>query len=70
MDGWKAGEVVGIISATVFALTVVYLYGYQTAAHLNLFEYLSVNDYFRLAVGWLAPVALSWLIGVLIEAAM
>jgi len=70
MKDWKVGEVIGLISATAFALTVVYLYGYQMASHHSLFEYLSVNDYFRLAVAWLVPVALGWLTGVLIEAAL
>jgi hypothetical protein len=70
MNGWKAGEVIGFISATAFALTVVYLQGYKTASHLDLFKYLSVNDYFRLAVEWLVPVALLWLVGVAVEAAL
>lgn len=70
MKEWKIGEVIGYVSATAFALTVVYLYGYQTVSHLDVFEYFSVNDYLRLAVRWLAPVVVLWLAGALFEAAL
>ncbi len=70
MKDWKVGEVAAFISATAFALTVVYLYGYKIASGINLFEYLSLDDYFRLAVGWLVPVVLGCVGAVVIEAAL
>lgn len=70
MKDWKVGEIVGFMSATAFALTIVYLYGYSIPSHLDLFEYLSVDDYFRLAVAWLVPVALMWGLSVLMHAAL
>jgi hypothetical protein len=69
MKEWKIGEVIGFISGSAFAFTLVYLYGYDAASHLDVFEYLSLNDYFRLAVGWLTAVVVGWILAGLIVAA-
>jgi len=65
---WKIGEIIGLISATSFGLTVVYVYAYSIPLRFDLLQYLTLNDYLRLAVTWLVPVAMALGAGLLIEA--
>lgn len=66
----KISEALALGSASSFVLTVIYLQGYATTLHVNLFFYFSLNDYFRFAIQWI-PRFLAYLIfGVLIEKAL
>lgn len=67
MRDWKIGEIIGLISATCFGLTVVYVYAYSIPLHFDLLQYLTLNDCLRLAVTWLVPVALALGVGLLLE---
>jgi hypothetical protein len=68
MKDWKVAEVVGFVSATAFALTIVFLYGYSIPLHFIIFKYLTITDYLRLAVVWLVPTAIFWIAAVPFEA--
>lgn len=67
MKGPKLTEIVAGVSASAFALTVIYVLGYSLTLRVNLFLYFGLNDYFRLAAEWLPPVLAGWLVGVLLN---
>ena len=52
-----------ICTATAFALTVTHIYAISIPLTSNLFQYFTLDDYFRHAIQWLAPIVISMGIG-------
>ncbi len=59
----KIAEIVAVVSATAFILTVVYTYGFSNAVDVNLLKYFSINDYIKLSVYWLPKYIFSFGLG-------
>jgi len=67
MNDWKISELVSIVSAGTFLLSLLYVYGYSVELGLNLFLYFQLTDYLRLAIEWLTPLLTVGLIGGLVH---
>lgn len=46
-------EIVALVSAIAFILTVAYIYGFSHGIEVNLLSYFSINDYIKFSVYWL-----------------
>lgn len=67
MGDAKVSELLGLGSTGAFILTIIYLEGYSRALRINLFLYFGLNDYFRLAIEWLPPIIVSYVLGIFID---
>lgn len=56
-------EIVTLVSALAFTLTVAYTYGFSRSIEVNLIRYFSINDYIKLSVYWLPMSMFSSAIG-------
>jgi len=54
----QTSEVVAVVTALSFALTILYLLGFSHVLGVSLFRFFALTDYLRLALVWLPPVAL------------
>ncbi len=59
----KITQIVTLVSAAAFILTVVYTYGFSNAVDVNLLTYFSTNDYIKFSVYWLPKYILSFGLG-------
>lgn len=59
----KITEIVALVSAIAFTLTVAYTYGFSHSMEVNLIRYFSINDYLKLSVSWLPMSIISLGIG-------
>lgn len=55
--------IVAACTAAVFVLTVIHIYAFSIPLNCNLFQYFTLDDYFKLAVQWLVPVSLGMGVG-------
>ena len=59
----KITQIVALVSAAAFILTVAYIYGFSNAIEVNLLTYFSTNDYIKFSVYWLPKYILSFGLG-------
>lgn len=65
MDGQNKlsiAELLGGCTATAFILTIIYIYAFSIPMHWTLFQYFVLDDYLKLAIQWLIPSAVGYLI--------
>lgn len=59
----KITQIVALVSATAFILTVAYIYGFSRSIEVNLLTYFSTNDYIKFSVHWLPRYIVPYGIG-------
>jgi hypothetical protein len=59
----KITQIITLVSAAAFILTVTYIYGFSNAIEVNLLTYFSTNDYIKFSVYWLPKYILSFGLG-------
>jgi hypothetical protein len=59
----KITQIVALVSAIAFILTVVYVYGFSRSIEVNLLTYFSISDYIKFSVYWLPSYILSFGLG-------
>lgn len=57
-------QIVALVSATAFILTVAYIYGFSRSIEVNLLTYFSTSDYIKFSVYWLPRYIIAYGIGV------
>jgi hypothetical protein len=60
----KITQIVALVSATAFILTVAYIYGFSRSIDVNLHTYFSTNDYIKLSVYWLPRYIFAFFTGI------
>jgi len=60
----KLSDVVGLVVSCSFIFTVVYIFGLSKSLKLNIFKYFSPNDYLKLSIEWITPVAIFFALGI------
>lgn len=64
---FKFSEILTYISTTAFVLTVSFIYGFSLSSKLNLFTYMTLNDYFNYSLKWLTPVLFGFGLGFILQ---
>lgn len=59
----KITQIVALVSATAFILTVAYIYGFSRSIEVNLIRYFTINDYIKYSVYWLPMTMIPFGIG-------
>ncbi len=57
-------EIVTLVSALAFTLTVAYTYGFSRSIEVNLLTYFSANDYIKFSVYWLPGYIFTFFTGI------